>query len=93
MKKQTPQKPSSGNFFQRYGGRMTTGQLNQFLNRMTMYPWEKEYVKRVFERYHHPTSPHITEKEFKSALEEMAKNTKDPVQIKRIKELKKRFGF
>ncbi len=93
MNKQKPSRSFSGSLFRKYGGRMTLSQLHQFLSRESMHPWEREYTKRVIEKYHFPSSPHITEQEFKKALEEMAKNTKDPMGIKRINQLKKRFGL
>jgi len=84
-------KPSS--FFQKYGGRMTTQQIERLLNQIPMHPWEREYVKRVFERYHSPVSPHITEEEFKRGLDEMLKNTQDPVERNRIEQIKRKFGL
>lgn len=90
QQKPQPQKPS---LFSRYGGRMTTNQINQILDRKPMHPWEKEYLKRVIERYHNPVSPHITEEEFRQALDEMQKNTRDPVERNRIEDLKKTFGL
>lgn len=88
-----PQNKSSKSLFDRYGGRMTTEQINRILDQETMHPWEREYIKRVVERYHSPTSPHITKSEFQSALKEMAQNTKDPVERNRIEQLKRRFGL
>jgi hypothetical protein len=84
-------KPPS--LFKRYGGRMTTQQIDQLINQMSMHPWEKEYVKRVFERYHSPTSPHVTEEEFKQGLDEMLKNTQDPIERNRIEQIKRKFGL
>jgi hypothetical protein len=88
-----PQEKKSDSLFKQYGGRMTTRQIEQFLNRMTMHPWEREYIKRVFERYHSPVSPHITEEEFKQGLDEMLKNTRDPVERNRIEQIKRKFGL
>jgi len=84
-------KPPS--IFQRYGGRMTTQQINQLVDQMSMHPWEKEYVKRVFERFSDPTSPHVTEEEFKQGLDEMLKNSQDPIDRIRIEQIKRKFGL
>lgn len=92
MAQQKPQSQSSS-LFKRYGGRMTVDRINQMLNQKSMHPWEREYIKRVIERYHSPVSPHITEQEFRQALDEMLKNTRDPVERNRIEELKKMFGL
>ena len=87
------QQKKEPSLFQRYGGRMTTQQIERLLDQMSMHPWEKEYVKRVFERYHSPTSPHITEKEFEQGLNEMLRNTRDPVERNRIEQIKRKFGL
>lgn len=89
----TPQQKPSRSLFSRYGGRMTTEQIRQLMNRQTMHSWQREYINRVVERYHSPVSPHITEDEFKRALQEMVQNTRDPVDPKKIEEIKRFFGL
>lgn len=95
QKSQSPasKQQSSRSLFSRYGGRMTLNQINQLLNRTTMRPYEREYIKRTIERYHNPLSPHITEQEMRQSLQEMTQNTKDPVQLDLVKKLKKTFGL
>lgn len=89
----TPKQQSSRNLFSQYGGRMTLNQINQLLNGTTMRPYEREYIKRTIERYHSPVSPHITEQEMRQSLQEMTKNTNDPVQLDLVEKLKKTFGL
>lgn len=87
------QKSPSRGLFGRYKGKMTLSQIRQHLNLMSLRPLEREYAMRVFEKHHHPASPHITEQEFRRALEEMAENPCDPIKQETIGRLKKRFGL
>lgn len=93
MANKNQKKPLSKSLFNQYGGRMTLGQIDRIISQKAIHPWAKEYIKRVIERYHSPVSPHITEEEFKRGLEEMAKNTNDPVEKRHIEDLKKTFGL
>lgn len=60
--------------------------------RVPMRIQDKEYVKRVMERFDIPSySRWITREEFKKGLEEMAKNPRDPIDRREVEQLKKHF--
>lgn len=93
MKPQKQSKPRDQSLFRRHGGRMTIPQIHQILNRIPMTDREREYAKRVFEKYHNPVSPHVTREEFKKAINEMLQNVKDPLEKERLKRIEKEFGL
>ncbi|MBI4123106.1 MAG: hypothetical protein HY458_01940 [Parcubacteria group bacterium] len=78
--------------FSRYGGRMSRQQFEQYINTVTLLPEEREYVKRVMERFDIPTySMGITREEFFQGLDEMAKNPNDPITPEETERIKERF--
>lgn len=78
--------------FSRYGGRMSRQQFEQYINTVTLLPEEREYVKRVMERFDEPTfSMGITREEFFRGLDEMAKNPDDPITPEEADRIKDRF--
>ena len=82
----------SNNIFSKHGGKLTRKQFEQRLKRVPLQSWQREYVKRVMERFDEPRySRGITEKEFNEGLDEMAKNTKDRIEHKHIERIKKHF--
>jgi Ca2+-binding EF-hand superfamily protein len=89
--KKIPAKPSGSSIFRRYGGRITLGQFNEMISRIPMRDIEREYTKRVMERFHHPQSHHLTEKEFKQGMNKMLLNTRDPIQRQLIERIKRNF--
>ncbi len=90
--KRMPAKPSSSNIFSRHRGRITLRQFNEMISRIPMRDIEREYSKRVMERFHHPHSPHLTEQELKQGLNEMLHNVRDPIQRQLIERIKRKFG-
>ena len=92
-KKSQPQRASSS-FFQRQGPQVPLQRIYQELKRIgSFHPYVEEYFKRALERHHHPTSPHITEKELKKTLEELEKNPKDPVSKDVVQKIRRHFGL
>ena len=86
-------KKPSPDVFSRYGGRLTGQQFRKRMRRIRMQPrHKKEYVERVMERF--DTAPHsrgITRQEFEKGLDEMAKNTRDPIDRENVERLRKHF--
>lgn len=78
--------------FSRYGGRLTQRQFEQRMHRVPLRPEDKEYVKRVMERFDNPHySRGITKDEFQKGLDEMLKNTRDPIDRQKIERLREHF--
>lgn len=78
--------------FSRYGGRLTPEQLKREMWRVPLRPEEREYVKRVMERFDQPYfSRGITREEFYKGLEEMTKNLQDPISPEEVERIKKYF--
>lgn len=92
-RKEEPKKPSSRDIFSRYGGRLPLNLFNQIFLRMPLRGIEREYVRRVMERFTHPYSPGLTREEFKRGLEEMTKNVRDPIPRQLAERIKKHFGL
>lgn len=98
FKKNSSNKPDSQNekpqrdVFSRYGGRLTQQQFEQRMQRVPLRSENKEYVKRVMERFDNPHySRGITKEEFQKGLDEMLKNTRDPIDRQKLERLKKHF--
>ena len=71
---------------------MSRQQFEQYINTVTLLPEEREYVKRVMERFDEPTySMGITREEFFRALDEMANNPNDPIDPQEVERIKERF--
>ena len=78
--------------FSNYGGRMSRQQFEQYINTVTLLPEEREYVKRLMERFDISTySMGITREEFFQGLDEMAKNPNDPITPEEAERIKQRF--
>ena len=78
--------------FSTYGGMMSRQQFEQYINTVTLLPEEREYVKRVMERFDEPTfSMGITREEFFRGLDEMANNPNDPIDPQEVERIKERF--
>ncbi|HEY4511108.1 MAG TPA: hypothetical protein VJG29_01930 [Candidatus Paceibacterota bacterium] len=78
--------------FSNYGGRMSHQQFEQYINTVTLLPEEREYVKRLMERFDIPSySMGITREEFFQGLDEMAKNPNDPITPEEAERIKQRF--
>ena len=85
-------KGSGSDIFKRHGGKLTRQQLARYMWQIPLRPQEKEYVKRVMERFDQPHySRWITREEFEKGLEEMAKNPYDPIDRKEVERLKRYF--
>lgn len=86
------EKENPYNVFNRHGGKITREQLAWQVDRIPSFqPWEREYIKRVLERYDTDTNRYITREEFFQGLEEMAKNDKDPITPEEVERIKKAF--
>lgn len=77
--------------FSRHGGRLSKRQFEQYLNMVPLQLWEKEYVKRVMEKFNNQYSQGLTREEFFQGLEEMAKNPNDQIDSADIERIKSRF--
>lgn len=77
--------------FSRHGGRLSKRQFEQYLNRVPLQSWDREYVKRVMEKFNTSYSRGITRDEFHKGLDEMAKNPRDRINKTKIALIKKYF--
>lgn len=77
--------------FKRFGGRLPLGYVDERVSQVPLSPREKEYIKQVIAKYNYPGSQGITRKEFRKALEEMARNEHDSVTREEVKRIKKYF--
>ena len=85
---QQPQK----DIFSRYGGRLFKHQMHDVISRIPLHEHEKEYVKRVMEKFDHPSfSEGVTREEFFKGLDEMAKNQYDPIDSTKVESIKRHF--
>ena len=83
-------KPNPYDAFSRHGGKLTRRQFGLYVDRIPhFHPSEREYIKRVMERYDTRTSRFITREEFFKGLDEMEKNKKDPITRQEIERIKK----
>jgi len=81
-------------FFDRYGatGRVYPGRFARRMRRVKyLRPYQKEYVTRLMERFHSPTSRGITKKEFEQGLQELKTNKRDRITDRDIEKIKKAF--
>ncbi len=87
------EQPNPYDAFSRHGGALTKEQMAKYVDSIPHFqPWEREYIKRVLERYDVPSySRFITREEFLKALDEMAKNQQDPIDPQEIERIKKIF--
>jgi hypothetical protein len=91
-KREGSEKSSRSDIFGRYGGKITLNQFKEILSRTPMQTTQREYVKRVIEKFHHPYySRGITREEFEKGLDEMLRNTRDPIGRHLIEKIRKRF--
>ena len=81
----------SNNIFSKHGGKLTRKQFEQRLKRVPLQSWQREYVKRVMEKFNTHYSKGITREEFHAGLDEMAKNPHDRIDSKHIDLIKKHF--
>lgn len=77
--------------FSRNSGKLSKRQFEQYLNRVPLRSSQKEYIKRVMEKFNTSYSRGITKEEFYKGLDEMAKNPRDHITSKHIELLKKYF--
>jgi hypothetical protein len=77
--------------FSRNAGRLSKQQFELYLNQVPLQPWEREYVKRVMERFDTHWSLGITREEFHKGLDEMAKNPHDQISKEHVERIKKYF--
>ncbi len=77
--------------FSRYGGMMSRQQMDQYIGLLTLTQEEREYVRRVMERFDTSYSMGITREEFFQGLDEMAKNPNDPIDPQEVERIKERF--
>lgn len=78
--------------FDKYGGKLTREQFKRHMWNVPMRTVDKEYVKRVMEKFDVPYySRGITKEEFHKGLDQMLKNTRDPIGRRGIERLKKYF--
>ncbi len=77
--------------FSRNAGKLSKRQFEQYLNRVPLQSWEKEYVKRVMEKFNTSYSLGITREEFQKGLDEMAKNPRNRINKTKIAQIKKYF--
>ncbi|HEY4475916.1 MAG: hypothetical protein UY78_C0028G0007 [Parcubacteria group bacterium GW2011_GWA1_53_13] len=78
--------------FSRYGGSMSREQMNQYIDLVTLTPEEREYAKRIMERFDIAAySMGITREEFFQGLDEMANNPNDPIDPQEVERIKERF--
>jgi len=89
--KDSDNKEARKDIFSRHGGKITKKLFDQHINRLTLRPAQREYVKQVMEKHNARHSKGITRKEFHKGLDEMAKNTRDSIKEREIKRLKKHF--
>jgi len=87
--------PKRPGIFERswWGQKLTIKDISWHVDRMPgLRPWQKEYVKRVMERFDQPNfSRGVTRDEFNQALDEMEKNTRDPLEKDHIKRIREYF--
>lgn len=63
------------------------------MDRLPIRPDQREYTKRVLERYDNPGwDQGITREEFLKGLDEMAKNPHDPISPQEVERLKQHFS-
>jgi len=80
--------------FKLSGGRISKQNLERLIERAPLTQWDKEYVKRVMEKFDNPYySRGITKEEFLKGLSEMEENIRDPLEKREIDRIKKFFGL
>ena len=85
--------PNPYDAFQRSNGRLSIEQMHQYMDRIQFRPDQREYVKRVLERFHEPShSVGITRDEFIKGLDEMTKNPRDPISPQEVERIKQHFS-
>ena len=77
--------------FSRNAGRLSKKQFELYLNRVPLRSWEREYIKRVMEKFDTSYSLGLTKKEFYKGLDEMAKNPRDQISTALVERIKKYF--
>ncbi len=77
--------------FSTYGGVMSRQQMDQYIGLLTLTQEEREYVRRVMERFDTSYSVGITREEFFQGLDEMTKNPNDPIDPQEVERIKERF--
>ena len=77
--------------FSRYGGMMSRQQMDQYIGLVSLTPEEREYVRRLMERFDTPYSVGVTREEFFQGLDEMANNPNDPIDPQEVERIKERF--
>lgn len=71
---------------------MSSKRLSTHLRRVPLSPQQREYVRRVMERYDERIrSRGVTREEFHKGLDEMAKNSRDPISRREVETIKKYF--
>ncbi|KKU86676.1 MAG: hypothetical protein UY15_C0005G0055 [Parcubacteria group bacterium GW2011_GWA2_47_9] len=79
--------------FQRSNGRLSKEQMHQYMDRMPFRPDQREYAKRLLERFDHPGYDlGITRDEFLKGLDEMAKNPHDPISPQEVERIRQHFS-
>jgi|YelNatPaOPRAMG01_1025707.scaffolds.fasta_scaffold12504_7 hypothetical protein len=80
--------------FKSSGGRVSRDRLNNFIDNLPLTQWDREYVKRVMEKFDNPGySEGITKEEFLQGLSEMEKNIRDPIDREKVLRIKNFFGI
>ena len=77
--------------FSRNNGKLSKKQFERYLHQVPLQTWEREYVKRVMEKFNTSWSRGISKDEFLKGLDEMAKNPHDQIDANEIKRIKKYF--
>ncbi|MDA1337486.1 MAG: hypothetical protein O3C23_01835 [bacterium] len=82
---------NSNDAFSRNNGRLSKRQFELYLNQVPLQIWEREYVKRVMDKFDTSWSQGITRDEFLKGLDEMAKNPHDQIDASDIENIKRHF--
>ncbi|MDO8558074.1 MAG: hypothetical protein Q7S09_02715 [bacterium] len=88
----TPHMPRTDTF-SRNAGRLSRQQMDEHISRMPMFQHDQEYIKQVMGKFDIAGySQGITREEFHKGLDEMAKNTRDPIDLQKIERIKTHFN-
>lgn len=77
--------------FAKSGGMIGKRRLNRQVDRMAFSPVQQEYIKQVMAKYHRFGKRGVTREEFNQGLDEMARNTRDPIKRIDIDRIRRHF--
>lgn len=77
--------------FAKSGGLLGKMKMNKQIDKMPLKPVQQEYIKQVMAKYQRYGKRGITREEFNQGMDEMARNTGDPIKRIDIERIKRHF--